>query len=49
MAVDYDDSELRALLPGAPSTPLRQGIEETLEGFTRLEQVGKLDLSDLEQ
>ena len=31
------------------SCPLRQGIKETLEGFRRLQQAGKLDLSDLEQ
>ena len=35
VAVDYDDSELRAFLPEVPNTPLRQGIEETLEGFKR--------------
>ena len=49
VAVDYDDSELRAFLPAVPNTPLRQGIKETLEGFRRLQQAGKLDLSDLEQ
>ena len=49
VAVDYDDSELRAFFPGLPNTPLCQGIKETVEGFTRLQQAGKLDLSDLEQ
>ena len=49
VAVDYDDSELRAFLPSMPTTPLRQGVEETLNGFRRLQQAGKLDLSDLEQ
>ena len=46
MAVDFDDRELRTFLPEAPNTPLRQGIEETLAGFRRLQQAGKLDLSD---
>ena len=49
VAVDYNDSELRAFLPSMPNTPLRPGIEETLNGFRRLQQAGKLDLSDLEQ
>ena len=49
VAVDYDDSELRAFLPSMPNTSLRQGIEETLNGFRRLQQAGTLDLSDLEQ
>lgn len=48
VAVDYDDSELKAFLPKLRDTPLRQGIKETLQSFARLKQDGKLDISDLE-
>ena len=48
VACDLDDSELRALLPHLPDTPLHEGIAETLEMFARLQDAGNLDLSDLQ-
>ncbi len=48
VACDLDDSELRSLLGSVPDTPLREGIKETLEMFSRLHAAAQLDLSELD-
>jgi len=44
---DLDDSRLRRLQPDLPCTSLHQGVEETVAAFRRLQEAGRLDLSDL--
>jgi nucleoside-diphosphate-sugar epimerase len=48
IAFDFDDSALKHDLGSAPSTPLVDGIRETVAIFERLKQAGTLDTKDLE-
>jgi len=42
VAYRMDDSRLKKMVPGIPSTNLVQGVEKTLSGFQRLRQEGRL-------
>jgi nucleoside-diphosphate-sugar epimerase len=46
---EFDDTAIRAALGPLPSTPLADGVRETMERFDELRREGRLDTSDLEQ
>jgi nucleoside-diphosphate-sugar epimerase len=48
IAAAMDDTEIRRVLNGLPSTPLEAGVHETMERFAALRDAGRLDTSDLE-
>ena len=48
IAAAMDDSAIRRVLDGLPSTPLEAGVHETMERFAALRDAGRLDTSDLE-
>jgi nucleoside-diphosphate-sugar epimerase len=48
IAYDLDDSALQRDLGPMPHTPLREGIQRTLDHFRRLHAEGRLDTADLE-
>lgn len=45
---ELSDTAIRAVLGDLPSTPLRTGIEETIDRFDTLHREGRLDASDLD-
>ncbi len=45
---ELSDAAIRTALGDLPSTPLRAGVEETIERFETLEREGRLDTSDLD-
>ena len=47
IAAAMDDSAIKRVMPGLPSTPFETGIRETMERFTVLRDAGRLDTSDL--
>jgi len=49
IAPTMSDAAIRNVISGLPSTPLRQGIEETLRRFAELRDQNRLDMSDLNQ
>ncbi|HEV8169504.1 MAG TPA: NAD-dependent epimerase/dehydratase, partial [Pyrinomonadaceae bacterium] len=48
IAAAMDDTAIRCVLDGLPSTPLEAGVHETMERFAALRDAGRLDTSDLE-
>lgn len=44
---ELDDSAIRAALGNLPSTPLHDGVTQTIEQFAALNRQGRLDSSDL--
>ena len=48
IAAAMDDTAIRRVLSGLPSTPLEVGVHETMERFAALRDAGRLDTSDLE-
>jgi nucleoside-diphosphate-sugar epimerase len=48
IAAAMDDTAIRRVLSGLPSTPLEAGVHETMERFAALRDAGRLDTSDLE-
>jgi len=48
IAAAMDDTAIRRVLNGLPSTPLEVGVHETMERFAALHDAGRLDPSDLE-
>jgi nucleoside-diphosphate-sugar epimerase len=48
IAAAMDDTAIRRVLNGLPSTPLEAGVHETMERFAALRDAGRLDTSDLE-
>jgi nucleoside-diphosphate-sugar epimerase len=48
IAAAMDDTEIRRLMNGLPSTPLEAGVRETMERFAALRDADRLDTSDLE-
>ena len=48
IAPAMDDTSIRRTLNGLPSTPLEDGVHETMERFAALRDAGRLDTSDLE-
>lgn len=48
IAAEMDDTPIRSVLNGLPSTPLETGVHETMERFAALRDAGRLDTSDLE-
>ncbi len=48
IASNFSQQGLKEELGQVPATPLKQGIEKTVEIFTRLHRENRLDLSDLE-
>jgi len=48
MPPSLDDSALRAVIADLPSTPLEQGIRETVQRFRALEAAGRLDTADID-
>jgi nucleoside-diphosphate-sugar epimerase len=48
IAPAMDDTAIRRVLNGLPSTPLEVGVHETMERFAALLDAGRLDISDLE-
>jgi len=48
IAAVMDDTAIRRLMNGLPSTPLEVGVHETMERFAALRDAGRLDTSDLE-
>jgi nucleoside-diphosphate-sugar epimerase len=49
IAPTMNDAAIRSVIRDLPSTPLRQGIEETMERFATLRDQNRLDANDLEQ
>jgi len=49
IAPKLNDTAIRSVIPDLPSTPLRQGIEETMRRFADLRDRDRLDVSDLNQ
>jgi nucleoside-diphosphate-sugar epimerase len=47
VAYRMDASQLRAKVPGIPSTPLEEGVRKTLSMFGRLHREGRLDTAGL--
>ena len=47
-AATMDDSAIRRVVNGLPSTPLEDGMRETMERFAVLRDAGRLDTSDLD-
>ena len=48
IAAAIDDTAIRRVLNGLPSTPLEVGVHETMERFAALRDAGRLDTGDLE-
>ncbi len=48
IAAAMDDTAIRRVLNGLPSTPLEAGVHETMERFAALRDAGRLDTSDLQ-
>jgi len=48
IAAAMDDTAIRRVLSGLPSTPLEAGVHETMERFAALRDAGRLDTSDLQ-
>ena len=48
IAAAMDDTAIRSVLNGLPSTPLEVGVHETMEKFAALRDEGRLDTSDLD-
>jgi len=48
IAAAMDDTAIRRVLNGLPSTPLEAGVHETMARFAALRDAGRLDTSDLE-
>jgi hypothetical protein len=46
---ELDDAMIRAVLGELPSTPLAQGVRETVERFALLQRDGRLTTDDLDQ
>ena len=44
-----NDAAIRNVIPDLPSTPIKVGIEETMEMFTELHNRDQLDIRDLDQ
>ena len=49
VACNLDDSELRRFMPDLPQTPLREGIQRTLEAFESQHAAGRLSTHDLDE
>ena len=49
IAPTMNDAAIRSVMPNLPSTPLEQGIEETMRRFAELRNRGRLDIRDLDQ
>jgi UDP-glucose 4-epimerase len=49
IAPSMNDAAVRRVISGLPTTPLEQGIEETMNRFALLRDEGRLDTSDLQQ
>ena len=49
IAPTMSDAALRSVIHDLPSTPLKEGIEETMRRFTELRDQNRLDVIDLEQ
>jgi nucleoside-diphosphate-sugar epimerase len=47
IAAAMDDSAIRRVMTGLPSTPFETGIRETMDRFALLRDTGRLDTSDL--
>jgi hypothetical protein len=43
------DAAIRSVIRDLPSTPLKQGIDETMRRFAELRDRNQLDVSDLDQ
>jgi nucleoside-diphosphate-sugar epimerase len=48
IAAAMDDTAIRRVVNGLPSTPLETGVRETMERFAVLRDAGRLDTSDLD-
>ena len=48
IAAAMDDTAIRRVVNGLPSTPLEAGVHETMKRFAVLRDAGRLDTSDLE-
>ncbi len=48
IAAAMDDTAIRRVVSGLPSTPLETGVHETMERFAALRDAGRLDTSDLD-
>jgi nucleoside-diphosphate-sugar epimerase len=48
IAPSMDDTAIRRVLNGLPSTPLEVGVHETMERFAALRDANRLDTSDLD-
>jgi nucleoside-diphosphate-sugar epimerase len=48
IAAAMDDTAIRQVLNGLPSTPLEVGVHETMQRFATLRDANRLDTSDLE-
>jgi nucleoside-diphosphate-sugar epimerase len=48
MPPSLDDAALRSAIAGLPSTPLEEGIRETVRRFRALEAAGSLDTADID-
>jgi len=48
IAAAMDDTAIRRVLSGLPSTPLEAGVHETMERFAALRDAGRLDTSDID-
>jgi nucleoside-diphosphate-sugar epimerase len=48
IATAMDDTAIRRVVNGLPSTPLEAGVRETMERFAVLRDAGRLDTSDLD-
>jgi len=48
IAPALDDTAIRTVIGGLPTTPLEVGIAETMRRFTELRDAGRLDTSDIE-
>jgi nucleoside-diphosphate-sugar epimerase len=49
IAAAIDDTAIREAIPDLPSTPLENGILETMRRFASLKESGRLDTSDIDQ
>jgi len=48
MPPSLDDSALRAVIADLPSTPLEEGVRETVRRFRALDAAGRLDTADID-
>jgi hypothetical protein len=48
IAPAMDDTAIRRVVNGLPSTPLEAGVRETMKRFAVLRDAGRLDTSDLD-